>query len=70
MIKILEDLNSNRTKNIEADIEKIIKRLKTVKENIAFTPDKYNLETLVDILSQIYNDIGDFNIVVSEENVE
>ena len=69
MIKVIEDLNSSRTKNIGTDIEKIIRRLKTVKENVKFNPDKYDLDTLVDILSQIYDDIGDFHIAVSDESI-
>lgn len=31
MIKVIEDLNSSKTKNIETGIEEIIKRLKAVK---------------------------------------
>lgn len=69
MIKVIEDLSLRKTKNIETDIEKIIKRLKTLKENIAFNPDKYDLEILVDILTQIYDDIGDFNIMVDTETL-
>ena len=70
MIKVIEDLNLSRTKNIETGIEEIIRRLKTVKENLQFNPEKYDLETLVDILNQIYDDIGDFNIIVGDESIE
>ena len=69
MIKVIEDLNSSRTKNIETDIDKIIKRLKTVKENMEINPNKYDLETLTDILCQIYDDIGDFAITVDGESI-
>lgn len=69
MIKILENnLQDNRTKNIETGIEEIIKRLKALKENFQFTPEKYDLEILLDILSQIYDEIGDFCIVVDSGN--
>ena len=69
MIKILEDLTPNRTKNIVKSINKISDRLNLLKENIQAFPDEYDLDTLVDILSQIYDEIGEFNIVVQEENV-
>ena len=69
MIKILENnLQDNRTKNIETGIEEIIKRLKALKENFQFTPEKYDLEILLDILSQIYDEIGDFCIVADSGN--
>lgn len=69
MIKILEDLNSNRTKNIEKSIEKIIKRLNSVKEDLQINSGRYDLDGLVDILTQIYDDIGDFAIIVDGETV-
>lgn len=69
MIKILENnLQDNRRKNIETGIEEIIKRLKALKENFQFTSEKYDLEILLDILSQIYDEIGDFCIVVDGGN--
>lgn len=69
MIKILENnLQDNRRKNIETGIEEIIKRLKALKENFQFTSEKYDLEILLDILSQIYDEIGDFCIVVDSGN--
>ena len=46
----------------------IIKRLKALKENFQFTPEKYDLEILLDILSQIYDEIGDFCIVADSGN--
>lgn len=69
MIKILEDLNSNRTKNIETDIERIVKRLNTIKENLPINEEKYDLDTLFDILGKIYDDMGDFAITVDEKPV-
>ncbi len=70
MIKVIEDLQNDTMKNINKNINTVIGRLKTIQENLQFTPEKYDLKTLYDILSQIYDDIGDFNIMVDEENVE
>lgn len=69
MIKIFEDLNSGRTKNLEKSIEKIIKRLNSVKEDLQINSGRYDLDGLVDILTQIYDDIGDFTIIVDGETV-
>lgn len=66
MIKVLEDLKSSRTKNIVKSINCISKRLDSLKEGIQEFPDKYDLDTLVDILSHLHDDIGNFNITVSE----
>lgn len=68
VIKVLEDLNSNRTKNILENNNRISSRLNSLKENIQSFPEKYDLDTLVDILSQIYDDVGEFNISVYEES--
>lgn len=70
MIKVIEDLKPSRTKNIVKSINCISRRLESLKEDIQESPNKYDLDTLVDILSQMYDDIGDFNITVSEENIE
>ena len=70
MIKVIEDLKPSRTKNIVKGIDKISQRLESLKEEIQESPNKYDLDTLVDILSQMYDDIGDFNITVSKENIE
>ena len=71
MIKVLENnLQHSRVKNIDKSIETVINRLKTVQENLQFNPEKYDLETLIDILNQIYDDIGDFNIIVGDESIE
>ena len=65
MIKIIEDLNSSKTKNIE----KIVRKLNTIKENLHFNEEKYDLDTLFDILCKIYDDIGDFAITVDGNSV-
>lgn len=70
MIKVIEDLNSNRAKNIVNSINKISDRLDSLKENVQGFPEKYDLDTLVDILTQMYDDIGDFVIMVDDENIE
>lgn len=64
MVKVIEDLKPNRSTNIVKSINKISNRLDSLKEDIQNFPEKYDLETLVDILAQMYDDIGDFNIVV------
>jgi len=69
MIKIIEDLNLSRTKNIEAGIERVVRRLNTIKENLPINEEKYDLEALYDILSKIYDDIGDFAITVDGNSI-
>ena len=69
MIKVIEDLNNDKRQDIDKNINTVICRLKTIQENLKFTPDKYDTETLLDILTQIYDDIGDFNIVVQDKNI-
>lgn len=68
MIKVLEDLNDNRVKSINKNISTVICRLKTIQENLQFTAKKYDLETLYDILSQMYDALGDFNISVYDND--
>ena len=68
MIKVIEGNSSdNRIKNIDRSIGTVINRLKTVKEDLQFNPDKYDLDTLVDILSQLYDEFGDFCIVAEND---
>ena len=68
MIKILKDnLQADRIKSIDKSIGTVINRLKTVKEDLQFNPDKYDLDTLVDILSQLHDDFGDFCIVAEND---
>lgn len=68
MIKVIEGNSSDsRIKNIDKSIGTVINRLKTVKEDLQFNPDKYDLDTLVDILSQLYDDFGDFCIVAEND---
>lgn len=68
MIKVIEGNSSDgRIKNIDKSIGTVINRLKTVKEDLQFNPNKYDLDTLVDILSQLYDDFGDFCIVAEND---
>lgn len=67
MVKVIEDLKPNRSTNIIKSINKISNRLDSLKEDIQDFPEKYDLNTLVDILAEMYDDIGDFNITVYEE---
>ena len=68
MIKVIENLQDNKIKNLDKNINTVICRLKTIQENLLFTPEKYDLEILLDILSQIYDEIGDFCIVADSRN--
>ena len=69
MIKIFKDnLQADRIKNIDRSIGTVISRLKNVKEDLQLDPNKYDLDTLVDILSQLYDDFGEFCIVAQTEN--
>ena len=56
-------------KIIEANIERVVRRLNTIKENLPINEEKYDLDTLMDILSKIYDDIGDFAITVDGNSV-
>ena len=69
MIKIIEDLNPSGAKNIEANIEKVVRRLNTIKENLPINEEKYDLDALFDILGKIYDDIGDFAITVDGNSI-
>ncbi len=69
MIQVIENLQDSKIKNLDKDINTVICRLKTIQENLQFTPEKYDIEILYDILTQIYDDIGDFNIVVQDKNI-
>ena len=71
MIKVLEtNLNFERRKGINSSINKITHRLNSIKENIQTNPKGYDLDNLIDILTQIYDDIGDFCITINDETVE
>ena len=51
MITVIEDLGrDNKTKNINKNIDTVICRLKTIQENLQFTPERYDTEVLFDIL--------------------
>lgn len=68
MIEILRDsLQTDRIKNIDKSIGTVISRLKTVREDLQLDPNKYDLDTLVDILSQLYDDFGEFCIVAEND---
>ena len=68
MIKVIENLQSNKVKNVTNNIELIIDRLKTLKDNIQSTPKKYDINILCDILCQIYDDVGDFNVMTYDKD--
>ncbi len=71
MIKILKDnLQADKIKSIDRSIGTVISRLKTVREDLQLDPNKYDLDTLVDILTQLYDDFGEFCIVAHSGNIE
>ena len=67
MIMVIEGKPTDRIQNIITAINKIYSRLNFLKEDVQFNPDKYDMDTLIDILSMIYDDIGDFEIGVATE---
>ena len=67
MITVIESKPADRIQNIIATINEIYSRLNLLKEDIEFNPDKYDMDSLFDILSMIYDDIGDFQIGVSSD---
>lgn len=56
-------------KNTNKDIDTVICRLKTIQENIQQTPEKYDLETLYDILAQTYDELCEFYILVQDKSL-
>ena len=67
MIMVIESKPTDRIQNIITAINEIYSRLNFLKEDVQFNPDKYDMDTLIDILSMIYDDIGDFEIGVATE---
>ena len=71
MIKVLENnLQNSQVKNIEKSIEAVINRLKTIRENLQFSSEKYDLDILFDILCHIFDDIGDFSITLDGDPIQ
>ena len=67
MVLLIESNPADRVQNIIATINEIYSRLNLLKEDVQFNPDKYDMDSLFDILSMIYDDIGDFQIGVASE---
>lgn len=67
MVLVIERTPADRVQNIIATINEIYSRLNLLKEDVQFNPDKYDMDSLFDILSMIYYDIGDFEIGVGTE---
>ena len=67
MVLVIESNPADRVQNIIATINEIYSRLNLLKEDVQFNPDKYDMDSLFDILSMIYDDIGDFQIGVATE---
>ena len=67
MVLVIESNPADRVQNIIATINEIYSRLNLLKEDVQFNPDKYDMDSLFDILSMIYDDIGDFQIGVASE---
>lgn len=65
MIKVLENnLQNNKIKTVKESINTIQNRLSFIDKDLNLQPEKYDFETLLDILSQIYDDIGEFSVEV------
>lgn len=65
MIKILENnLQNNKIKTVKESINTIQNRLSFIDKELNLQPEKYDFETLLDILTQIYDDIGEFSVEV------
>lgn len=65
MIKILENnLQNNKIKTVKESINTIQNRLSFIDKDLNLQPEKYDFETLLDILTQIYDDIGEYAIKV------
>lgn len=65
MIKILENnLQNNKIKTVKESINTIQNRLSFIDKDLNLQPEKYDFETLLDILTQIYDDIGEFSVEV------
>ena len=65
MIKVLRDnLKRDKISIIKESINTIQNRLSYIDKDLNLQPDKYDFETLLDILSQIYDDIGEFTVEV------
>ena len=67
MVLVIESNPADRVQNIIATINEIYSRLNLLKEDVQFNPVKYDMDSLFDILSMIYDDIGDFQIGVATE---
>ena len=67
MITVIESKPADRIQNIITAIDEIYSRLNLLKEDLEFNPNKYDMDSLFDILSMIYDDIGDFQIGVATE---
>ncbi len=65
MIKVLRDnLKRDKITIIKESINTIQNRLSFIDKDLNLQPEKYDFETLLDILSQIYDDIGEFTVEV------
>ena len=68
MIKVLRDnLKRDKISIIKESINTIQNRLSYIDKDLNLQPEKYDFETLLDTLSQIYDDIGAFSVEVCNE---
>ncbi len=55
---LIELTSADKIQNITTAINEIYSRLSFLKEDIHIHPEKYNVDSLIDILCMIYDDIG------------
>ena len=68
MIKVLRDsLNRDKISIIKESINTVQNRLSFIDKDLNLQPEKYDFEILLDILSQIYDDIGEFSVEVCNQ---
>lgn len=68
MIKVLRDnLKRDKISIIKESINTIQNRLSFIDKDLNLQPEKYDFEILLDILSQIYDDIGEFSVEVCNQ---
>ena len=65
MVKIIENITSNKADTVIRKIDRISKKLNSLKESIEYNPDSYDIEFLINILIQLYDDISEIEIVLN-----
>ena len=64
MVKIIKNLNTYKIKDLFSIIDKFNCRLNELKEDVQTTPDMYDITALTNILSRLFKEFGDCEIVI------